>query len=338
MNRRDDSSAIAMSPQRPLRLATRGSPLALAQAQQVLSRFRTVFPHLTFEIRIIKTTGDRLQHAAMPQAPGSLPKGLFTKEIEAALLRNEADLAVHSLKDLPTEIPPSLALAAVLEREDARDVLVCRLEHAARVGSAPTPACALDILASETTIATGSPRRREQLLALRPDLRVVAIRGNLNTRLDKLARDPLLAATLLAAAGLHRLGYRLQPNGSIQGPPDRPVPPGLAAAFLPIELMIPCVGQAAIGIEVRADDEAAQALCRRINHPPTLACVTAERAFLRSMGGGCLSPVAAYAEAASGVLKLRGVSFRGGAAAHATLAGPVNAPEALGRRLASELM
>ncbi len=326
------------SPQRPIRLATRGSPLAMAQTHLAIDRCRAAFPDLAFEIRIIKTTGDRLQRASMAQAPASVSKGLFTKELETALLRDEADMAVHSLKDLPTELPAGLILGAVLEREDARDVLVCRSTGSALPTSTPAHASLLDALPPHATVATSSTRRREQLLELRPDLRVVQIRGNLSTRLEKLAHDPDLAATLLAVAGLRRLGYQLRPDGAIHGPPQHPAPPGLRAISLPIDLMIPCVGQAAIGIEIRADDRLAQSLCSRLDHDVTRACATAERAFLRAMGGGCLSPVAAYAEVDSGLLKLRGISFRSGHAARAAATGPLSAPEDLGQKLASRLL
>lgn len=325
------------APQRTIRLATRGSPLAMAQTHIAIDRCRAAFPNLAFEIRIIKTTGDRLQRASMAQAPASVSKGLFTKELETALLRNEADLAVHSLKDLPTELPDGLTLGAVLEREDARDVLVCRPTGSPPPTSTPVHASLLDALPQEATVATSSTRRREQLLELRPDLRVVQIRGNLSTRLEKLAHDPDLAATLLAFAGLRRLGYQFRPNGAIHGPPQHPAPPGLRAMFIPINLMIPCVGQAAIGIETRVDDPLAQSLCARLDHVVTRACVTAERGFLRATGGGCLSPVAAYAEVDSGLLTLRGISFRSGSAARATITGPLNTPESLGQNLASRL-
>lgn len=324
-------------PQRPIRLATRGSPLALAQTYLAIDRCRAAFPDFAFEIRIIKTTGDRLQRASMAQTPALVSKGLFTKELETALLRNEADLAVHSLKDLPTELPSGLTLGAVLEREDARDVFVCRSAGSPLPTSTRAHASPLDALPPQATVGTSSTRRREQLLELRPDLRVVQIRGNLSTRLDKLAHDPNLAATLLAAAGLRRLGYQLRPDGAIHGPPQHPAPPGLRVALLPISLMIPCVGQAAIGIETRADDPLAQSLCLRLDHDVTRACVTAERAFLRAMGGGCLSPVAAYAEVDFGLLRIEGVSFRSGSAARAAATGPLNAPESLGQKLASRL-
>lgn len=304
----------------------------------MLDRCRAAFPHLRWEIRIIRTTGDKLQRASMAQSPGALPKGLFTKEIETALLRQEADLAVHSLKDLPTDVPSDLSLAAVLEREDPRDVLVCRL-HALRSPAASSPApLSLDALPPGAAVATSSTRRREQLLALRPDLSVTEIRGNVGTRLQKLADQPGLAATLLAAAGLSRLGYRLHADGRLEPPPGHTIPPGLAATPLPVDTMIPCVGQAAIGLEIRSGDSRLHSVCQVLNHAGTLACVTAERAFLHQMGGGCQSPVAAYATGGDGVLEIRGVSFRTGRAVRASLRGPAAEPEPLGQQLADRLL
>lgn len=329
-----------MSEQRLIRLATRGSPLALAQARQVLCRCRATFPDLTFELRIVKTAGDKLQRASMAQAPGALPKGLFTKELETALLRGEADLAVHSLKDLPTDVPAGLKLGAVLEREDPRDVLVCRLDTVATPipTSAARAELSVNALPRTATVATSSTRRREQLLALRPDLRIVEIRGNVGTRLQKLADQADLAATLLAAAGLRRLGYQLSSDGGIEGPPDHPAPSRLLATLLSIETMIPCVGQAAIGLEIRAEDGLLHSVCKALDHGATHTCVTAERAFLRQMGGGCQSPVAAYAQVAAGVLEIRGVSFRSGRATRATFRGPPTEPESLGENLARALL
>ncbi|RME93156.1 MAG: hypothetical protein D6766_08685, partial [Verrucomicrobia bacterium] len=216
------------SDNRPIILATRGSPLALVQTEQVLAACRAAFPRLRFEMKIIKTTGDKLQRASMARKADTLPKGLFTKELETALLRRRADLAVHSLKDLPTDLPSGLALGAVLPREDVRDVLIYRSEIGAawqppaEEGLDPLPprrsfpaGMKVADLPEGATIATSSTRRREQLLALRPDLRIVEIRGNVGTRLNKLLRQPELDATILAAAGLKRLGYVIRPDGSL---------------------------------------------------------------------------------------------------------------------------
>src|SRR5437016_5438056 len=209
---------------KPMTIATRGSALALAQANLVFDQCRAAFPKLKFEIKILKTTGDKLQRASLASPAPSLPKGLFTKELEVALLKHQADLAVHSLKDLPTELPAGLKLGAVGKRADARDALVYRdgeyldaqkarasVEewspgHADRLGFKPR--LSLGELPRGATVATSSTRRKAQLLAPRPDLNVVEIRGNIVTRLQKLADKPELDALLIAAAGLERLQFR----------------------------------------------------------------------------------------------------------------------------------
>lgn len=309
----------------PIYIATRGSALALAQANTVLALCRAAIPGAAFELKIIKTTGDKLQTASL--ASSELPKGLFTKEIEEALARNEADLAVHSLKDLPTELPAGLILGAVLPREDVRDVIVFKTTGAA------TPQ-GLAVLPRGATLATSSTRRRAQLLDMRPDLNIVPIRGNVGTRLRKLAEQPELAATVLAAAGLKRLGFVLQPDGRLIPPAGTEVPENIRVTPLEPEEMLPCVGQAAIGIEVRAGDERTAELCRKLNHAETLQCVTAERAFLTGMGGGCQLAVAALARVTGGQLTLRAVSFLGEKPVRAETQGSAGKAEDLGRELA----
>ncbi|MBM3879569.1 MAG: hydroxymethylbilane synthase [Verrucomicrobia bacterium] len=321
-----------------LRLATRGSPLALAQAEAVWAQCRAAFPAWHFEIKIVKTTGDKLQKASMAQAGTALPKGLFTKELEVALLDGTADLAVHSLKDLPTDLPPGLTLAAVGQRADARDVVIYRGPTAATPAKRGFPPH-LDLtrLPHGATLATSSTRRREQLLALRPDFQIVEIRGNVGTRLQKLAERPEWDATLLAAAGIARLGFRVAADGLLVGPQPNSAPPGLLVVPLDPAVMLPCVGQAAVGIEIRLGDSRTATLCAALNHPPTMHCVTAERAFLRAMGGGCQSPVAAYAEFVEGSLRVRAVSFRDGPGRRAELTGTPEEASALGERLAAQL-
>jgi hydroxymethylbilane synthase len=312
-----------MAADRPIIIASRGSALALAQANAVLAQCRAAFPRLRFDLKIIKTTGDKLQTASLAKEGESLPKGLFTKELEVALLKNQADIAVHSLKDLPTELPAGLTLGAVGKRADVRDVLIYRDEawlKAEEDKSAVSdwspgqsrrrgfkPKLAIRDLPREATVGTSSTRRKSQLLALRPDLKIVELRGNVVTRMEKLSQRPELDATVLAAAGLERLDFKIAADGRLTGDA---VPDGLLATVLEPDVMLPCVGQGALGIETRAADERIAAICERLNHVDTQQCVTAERAFLAAMGGGCQSPVAAYAEITDGQLRLRAVSFR----------------------------
>jgi hydroxymethylbilane synthase len=315
-------------------IATRGSPLALAQANTVLAQCRAAFPKLQFELSIIKTTGDKLQTASLAKEGENLPKGLFTKELEVALLNHQADLAVHSLKDLPTELPDGLKLAAAGQRADVRDVFIHRAAGK-NAGRGFKPGLAVTGLPPGATVGTGSTRRKSQLLVLRPDLKIVELRGNVLTRLQKLADRPELDATILAAAGLARLHYRIGADGKLTG---ESVPDGLLATILDLEIMLPCVGQGAVGIETRADDEQIAPVCAKLNHSPTLHCVTAERAFLAAMGGGCQSPVAAYAEIAGENIRLRAASFREVTPRRAEAERPVQQAAALGRELAARLL
>ncbi len=317
-----------MSSERPIVIATRGSALALAQANLIAAQCREAFPRLRFELKIIKTTGDKLQTASMAKIEGGLPKGLFTKELEVALVKGQADLAVHSLKDLPTDLPAGLTLAATPKRADVRDVLIYRsaefLAHQLSTIShqqdwspgqsqlhGHKPHISLKDFPAKATIATSSTRRKEQLLAARPDLNIVEIRGNVVTRMQKVAERGELDATVLALAGLTRLNFVIKPDGTLSGDA---VPDGLLATVLDVDVMLPCVGQGAIGIEIRANDERIAKICERLNHFNTFQAVTAERAFLRGMGGGCQSPVAAYAEIDGDKIQMRAVSFRDGSA------------------------
>jgi len=310
----------------PIKIATRGSALALAQANMVLAQCRTVFPDEVFELSIIKTTGDKLQTASL--AAANLPKGLFTKEIEEALLDGSGDLAVHSLKDLPTELPAGLKLGAVSKRADVRDVLITRRSSAA------SPAPSIAALSPGATVATSSTRRRAQLFDLRPDLNIVPIRGNVGTRLRKLAEQTELEATILAAAGLARLHFREGDAAEIAGDD---VPTGLLAAAISVEQMLPCVGQAAIGIEIRANDPRLERICAALNDSLTHHCVAAERAFLRGMGGGCQLAVGACAEINGDTLRLRAISFLGPKPVRGEKSGQVSEAVALGQNLAEAL-
>lgn len=292
-----------------LTIASRGSQLALWQARWVEARL-TALGH-ECRIEIVKTTGDKISGTPLAQlgrATGG--KGLFTKEIEEALLGSNgaahADLAVHSLKDLPTELPEGLALAAIPEREDPRDAMVGRK---------------LADLAPGSAVGTSSPRRATQLRRLRPDLRIESIRGNLDTRLRKLDEGQY-AAIVLAAAGLHRLGWA-----------------GRIAEILSPETMCPAVGQGALAIETR-DAGAAREACGALDHSATHAAVTAERAFLRALGGGCQVPIGAYARIESETLLLQGLVIApdGSQIVNGERAGAPLDAEQIGAGLAADLL
>jgi len=256
-----------------IRIGTRGSKLALAQAAWVKQRLEERYPGLRVETMTIKTSGDRFLNTPIKAIGG---KGIFVKEIEEALLRREIDLAVHSLKDLPAEIPEGLTIAAIPEREDPRDVVV-----SLNGGS-------LRDLPSGAKIGTGSLRRRAQLLNYRPDLSLLPIRGNIDTRLKKLERGEV-DALVMAAAGLKRLGWE-----------DR------ISEYLSPEICLSAVAQGALGLETRARDPVVQQVAF-LHHAPTATEVLAERAFLRRLGGGCHIPVAARAWREDDQIRLMGV-------------------------------
>ena len=248
--------------QNSLTIGTRGSQLARWQAQFVKSQLKSHFPNLEVHTEIIKTTGD-----THPDAPlAGLGKGVFTKEIEAALLTRHIDIAVHSLKDLPTELPQGLRIVAIPKREDPRDVLITATGFP------------LEDLLGGAKIGTTSPRRKAQLLSMRPNLRVVDVRGNIDTRLRKL-RETDLDGIILAAAGIKRL-----------------LDPEIITQYFDIERMIPAVGQGALAIEAREGDSRVETLLAPLNDPETVAEVTAERTILKDLGGGCRVPIGAYAQ------------------------------------------
>jgi hydroxymethylbilane synthase len=328
-----------------IRIATRGSALALAQSQAVLAQCQAAFPSTTFELTVIKTTGDKLQTASL--SDGNLAKGLFTKELETALLDGQADIAVHSLKDLPTELPGGLKLAAVTARADVQDVIVYRHieyvshapEHGQRVDQTRRgfkPELSIAALPYRATVGTSSTRRGAQLLEQRHDLQIVPLRGNVGTRLRKLNEQSNLDAIVLARAGLDRLKIFCPPGGTLVG---EDIPEGLAYTPLSIGEMLPCVGQGALALEVRAKDDRVDAICGKLNHVPTQQCTTAERSFLAAMGGGCQLAVAAYAklDEATQELVMQTVSYLGKAVRRAAGRAPVNEGYALGERLAAEL-
>lgn len=296
-----------------VRIGTRGSLLALRQAEQVAAALRAAWPDLATELVVIRTTGDHLAHAHLAAVGG---KGLFVKEIEEALLDGRVELAVHSLKDLPATLPEGLRLAAFPAREDPRDVLVSR--WGADVSGLPSGA----------RVGTSSPRRRVQLLAARADLRVEPIRGNVDTRLRKLA-DGAYDAVVVAAAGLRRLG--LEPAG---------------ARMLPPEVMLPAVGQGVLAIETRADDRQTASRVAAVNDPPTHAAAVCERAFLERVGGSCTTALAAYARPVAGGLRLDALvaapdgtrCVRGGATGTPETLTEPEAAAALGRAVAERLL
>lgn len=336
--------------------------MALAQTRAVVAAGRAALPGVEFHIEIIKTTGDKLQTAALAKSvvpAESLPKGLFTKELENVLLDGSADIAVHSLKDLPTELPEGLRLGAMPPRADVRDVLLYRgPDAAASRAPAPTdwspgararwhggPGVSLMQLPPGACVATSSPRRAAQVQALRPDVRIVPIRGNVGTRLQKLADDATYDAILLAAAGLGRLGLFAAPGARLTLDPRLPrthdfaaPPAGLLITQLDEDIMLPAVGQGAVALEIRQEPRAVVLeLCAKINHRNTQSAVTAERSFLQAMGGGCQSPVGAYARVVGHELWLRAISFQGEKARRGEARLPVARAVELGQELAARL-
>jgi hydroxymethylbilane synthase len=292
-----------------IRIGTRGSPLALAQARQVAARLGAAhgLAPEQCELVIIKTTGDRITDRPLIEAGG---KGLFTKELEEALFAGDIDLAVHSMKDMPAILPQGLVISAILEREDPRDAFV-----SVKYGS-------LDALPEGAVIGTSSPRRQAQVLHARPDLRVVGFRGNVETRLRKL-EEGVADATFLACAGLNRLGLAQH-----------------ITAAMPTDVMLPAVAQGAIGIEIRADDDATALLLAPLNDAATALCVASERAYLAQLEGSCRTPIAGYAELRGGALRLRGeiLAPNGAQAYSAERSGTAQEAMLLGEATAAELL
>jgi hydroxymethylbilane synthase len=266
-----------------LRIGSRGSPLALAQVEEVRRRLGAAHPELVapgaIDVTIIKTTGDLVRDRTLAAVGG---KGMFTKEIEEALLAGTIDLAVHSMKDVTTFLPERLAITACLPREDPRDAFFSR------------DGCSFRDLPAGAVVGTASLRRQAMVLHARPDLRVVPLRGNVETRLRKL-QDGAVDATLLALAGLKRLGLD-----------------GRATEILPTELMLPAAAQGAIGIETRRDDDRTNRYVAALDDAATAARITAERALLAALDGSCRTPIAAIAEidAGGGTLQLRAAVVR----------------------------
>jgi hydroxymethylbilane synthase len=295
-----------MGPERAtIRIGTRGSELARRQADWIRRRLVSSNAGIACEILPFTTTGDRILDRPLPEIGG---KGLFTEELEHALLEGAIDLAVHSLKDLPVDNPPGLTLGAVAEREDPRDALVSALYKT------------LDELPRGARVGTSSLRRGAQLLAIRPDLALLPLRGNVGTRVEKaMAGD--YEAVVLAAAGLLRLGRA-----------------AAISSYFRFDEMLPAPGQGALAVQCRKDDEAALRLLAGVEHGATRAAVAAERAFLKGLGGGCSAPIAALGRLEGDSLELEGLVAAGDGSKLIRARGRGGDPEELGRRLADEAM
>ncbi|MBM4169167.1 MAG: hydroxymethylbilane synthase [Ignavibacteria bacterium] len=295
---------------KPLRIGTRGSDLALWQSNHIKARLSQAFPDLAIELLIIKTTGDRILDSPLSKIGD---KGLFTKEIEHALLSHEIDLAVHSLKDLPTKLPEGLVIGAITEREDVRDVFIA---HPSK------PVQSIKELPQGAKVATGSLRRRCQLLHVRPDLEIVDLRGNLNTRLHKLEQSDW-NGIVLAGAGVRRLGWT-----------DR------IAEEIPLDVMLPAVGQGALAVEIRDADAPLRDLLKVVHHDATAAATRGERAFLRHLEGGCQIPIGTYGRIEESRFKMDGLigSLDGHRVVRGSVSGVPAEAEALGTGLAKELL
>ena len=296
-----------MNEQTQLRIGTRGSALALWQAEWVKAQLLAAHEELAVELLVIKTTGDKILDVPLAKVGG---KGLFVKEIEEALLEGKADLAVHSVKDMPAELPEGLHLAVMPPREDPRDALISRngagleaLPHGARVG-------------------TSSLRRAAQLLHLRPDLRIETLRGNVDTRLRKLESEGF-DAIVLAAAGLKRMELS-----------------HVVSEYLEPERMLPAVGQGALGIETRTGDAFTNEMVASLAHPETMTIVRAERAFLKRLEGGCQVPIGAHATMEGETLILTGMvaDLEGVRLIRKELRGDAQQPEVVGERLAEVIL
>lgn len=290
-----------------VKIGTRGSKLALKQTSSVVESLKKIAPDIDAEICVIKTSGDIMQDVSLLQIGG---QGAFVKEIEEALLAGSIDLAVHSMKDVPGETPEGLTFAAILKREDVRDVLVSR------------DRIKMEFMPKGAAIGTGSLRRGAQIKAMLPDINIVPLRGNIDTRLKKIETENL-TGVILAAAGMKRLGYAQT-----------------ISQFLPIELMLPAVGQGALGLQIRKTDSELAKTLALLNHEPTATEVTAERSYLRALGGGCRLPIAAYGLIEGGRLTLEGLvaAPNGTSVIRDKVWGGLDEAEEMGRKLADMIM
>jgi hydroxymethylbilane synthase len=290
-----------------LRIGTRGSQLALYQANWVKEKLIQVHPHLKVTLVKIKTTGDRIQDAPLAKVGG---KGLFVKEIEEALIHRGIDLAVHSIKDVPTELPKGLRLCAITKREDPRDVFISK------------DGTLLKNLPQRAKIGTSSLRRQAQLLHFRGDFEMIPLRGNLDTRLKKL-KTMNLDGIILAYAGVKRLGLAER-----------------ITEIISTEISLPAIGQGALGIETRMDDEEVEKIIRSLNDPHSAIAISAERAFLKKLGGGCQVPIAAFGQIVGSTLQIDGMvaTTNGKRFIHHHLEGTIEEAESLGIELANVLL
>lgn len=287
-------------------IGTRGSELALWQARWVKEKLEELSPRCRFTVKVIKTTGDKVLDKSLAGMGGG---GFFTKELELALQEGSIDLAVHSMKDVPTRLPSGLVMGAITAREDVRDVLI-------------SPAgFTLDTLPPGARVGTSSLRRRAQLWHHRPDLRIEELRGNLPTRLERM-KTQNLAAIILAAAGVKRLGWE-----------------NLVSQYLPLSLVLPAAGQGAIGVEVREEDEEIKALVAPLHHLETAVALEAERAFLRELGGGCQVPAGAWAQVKGKEVELEGLvaDLKGKKVLRGRKLGPLDRAGQVGEDLAQAL-
>ncbi|MFZ5641098.1 MAG: hydroxymethylbilane synthase [Bacillota bacterium] len=292
---------------REIIIGTRDSALAMWQTNWVVDNLKKLNPDYTFKIISMKTQGDKILDVALAKIGD---KGLFTKELEVAMLNKEIDLAVHSMKDLPAVLPEGLIIGAICERFDPRDVLVSR--NGLKLADMPPGA----------QIGTSSLRRCSQLLNYRPDFNLVSLRGNLNTRMAKLERENM-DGIILAAAGIERLGWG-----------DR------ITERIPFEVSLPAVGQGSIGIEIRGDDEEVSRVVQKLNHQASELSIKAERAMLRKLEGGCQIPIGALGRVEEGRLTLQGLvaSLDGRELIRDTVSGPAENAAALGQELADKLI
>ena len=290
-----------------LKIGTRGSKLALTQTNFVAEKLKKIMPEANVEICVIKTSGDIMQDVSLLTIGG---QGVFVKELEEALLSDKIDLAVHSMKDVPGETPEELMFAAILSREDVRDVLVSRDN------------IKMEFMPRGAKIGTGSQRRGAQIKALLPDVDIVPIRGNIDTRLKKIETENL-TGVILAAAGIKRMGLAER-----------------ITQFLPVETMLPAVGQGALGLQIRKTDVELAKSCAALNDTTTAAEVTAERSFLRALGGGCRLPIAALGKLDGQMLTLEGMlaAPNGSTVIRDKINGTINDAEEMGKKLAGIIL